>query len=73
MRINFAHFWERSTDGGRIELAVFAANAQNGTDAGRDDVLHDLTMMARRAGYRIDKSAWLTKSTGAEDFTGLQT
>jgi hypothetical protein len=72
MRINFAHFWEPSTNGGRLELAVFEANAQNGTDYGRDEVLSDLTVRARLAGYEIDKSALAYQEHGRIRFYGDQ-
>lgn len=40
-----------------IDVAVFDANAVDNTDAGRAEVLADLTQRARRSGYRVEKSA----------------
>lgn len=57
MRIRFAHLRERSTSGGYINFAVFQANSNDGTDSGRAEVLHSLTMQARMQGLRIDQSA----------------
>lgn len=40
-----------------IDVAVFDANATDGTDDGRDEVLADLTYRARQLGLRVEKSA----------------
>lgn len=70
MRINFAHFYERATDGTRIECAVFEANARDGSNWGRDQVLHQLTRAARKAGLKIDQSALVYEQFGRLQFYG---
>lgn len=70
MRINFAHLRERSTTGGDINFIVFEANATSGTDSGRSEVLHDLTMRARRQGLRVDQSALAYSEHGRIRFYG---
>lgn len=60
MRIKFAHLRELSTSGVYVDFAVFDANAANGTDSDRADVLEDLTMRARLGMHlKIDASALL--------------
>ena len=70
MRINFAHLRERSTSGGDINFIVFEANATNGSDSGRAEVLQDLTMRARRQGLRVDQSALAYSEHGRIRFYG---
>ncbi len=70
MRIRFAHLRERSTTGGYIDFAVFQANSTDGTDSGRDDVLHNLTMQARRNGLKIDQSALAYVENGRMRYYG---
>lgn len=70
MRINFAHLRERSTSGGDINFIVFEANATNGSDSGRSQVLQDLTMRARRQGLRVDQSALAYTENGRIRFYG---
>lgn len=70
MRINFAHLRERSTNGGDINFIVFEANAANGSDCGRSEVLEDLTMRARRQGLRVDQSALAYRESGRIRFYG---
>jgi hypothetical protein len=70
MRINFAHLRERSTVGGWINFAVFAANSMSGTQTGKAAVLADLTLKARRAGYRIDQAALAFEENGRVQFFG---
>lgn len=64
MKINFAHIREHSTSGGWINFAVFEADSNNGTDSGRADVLHNLTMRARANRLQIDKSALVYTQNG---------
>lgn len=64
MRVNFAHLRERSTTGGWIDFAVFDANSTDRTDSGRAAVLRDLTVTARAAGYKVDKSALVYSENG---------
>lgn len=70
MRINFAHIRERSTTGGWIDFAVFEARSAQGTDTGNSAVLGDLTIKARRAGYKVDKSALAFRENGKLTFYG---
>jgi hypothetical protein len=70
MRIQFAHIRERSTTGGYIDFAVFQANANDGTDSGRADVLRDLTMQARMQGLTIDPSALAYNDHGRTRYYG---
>jgi hypothetical protein len=70
MRIQFAHIRERSTTGGYIDFAVFQANANDGTDSGRADVLHDLTTQARMQGLKIDQSALAYTEHGRTRYYG---
>jgi hypothetical protein len=64
MRINFAHLRERSTNGGFVDFAVFDANSTDGSDAGRANVLADLTMKARGMGLKVDVSALIYEDYG---------
>ncbi len=70
MKINFAHIRDRSTTGGWINFAVFAADSNDGSDSGRSDVLHNLTMRARANGLRVDKSALAYTQNGRTVFYG---
>ncbi len=70
MRINFAHVRERSTTGGPIDFAVFDARSTSATKAGDDAVLADLTIKARRAGYKIDQAALAYNEAGRLRFYG---
>jgi hypothetical protein len=70
MRIQFAHLRERSTTGGYIDFAVFQANATDGTDSGRDEVLYDLTRQARMQGLKIDQSALAYTEHGRTRYYG---
>ena len=70
MRINFAHLRERSTNGADINFIVFEANARNGSDSGRAEVLQDLTMRARRQGLRVDQSELAYSEHGRIRFYG---
>jgi hypothetical protein len=57
VKIEFAHLRERSTTGGWINFAVFAARSRSESRNGDAEVLGDLTARVRRAGYRVDQSA----------------
>ncbi len=70
MKINFAHIRDRSTNGGWINFAVFAANSNNGTDSGRAGVLRDLTIKTRANGLQVDKSALAYTQNGRTTFYG---
>jgi len=70
MRINFAHLRESSTNGGYIDFAVFEANATNGMDSGRAEVLRDLTVKARLQGLKVDQSALAYAEYGQIRFYG---
>jgi hypothetical protein len=70
MRINFAHLRESSTSGGYIDFAVFDANATNGMDSGRAEVLHDLTVKAQLQGLKVDQSALAYSEHGQLRFYG---
>ena len=70
MRINFAHLRERSTVGGWIDFAVFAANSTSRTQAGKAAILADLTLKTRRAGFRVDQSALAFEENGRVQFFG---
>jgi hypothetical protein len=52
MRVNFAHVKVQGFD-----VAVFDAKPMSRTDDARRQLLVDLTLRARRAGLKIDKSA----------------
>lgn len=54
MQIQFAHLRERSTSGGWINFAVFAAKSTNNDNPG---LLSRLTAKVRAAGYAVDQSA----------------
>ena len=70
MKINLAHLRERSTSGGWINFAVFDAESTSGTNAGNAAVLSNLTMRARRAGLKIDKSALAFVENGRPTYYG---
>ena len=70
MRINFAHLRERSTTGGFIDFAVFEARSTVGTAEANAAVLGRLTLKARRAGLKVDKSALAYREDGRVRFFG---
>jgi hypothetical protein len=70
VRINFAHLRERSTTGNPIDFAVFAARATSGTQQGKANVLAELTLKARNAGYKVDQSALAFEENGRNCFYG---
>jgi len=70
MRVKFAHLRQPSTSGGDINFAVFDANATNNSDAGRSEVLANLTMKARLSGLRVDQSALAYSDSGRIRFYG---
>ena len=58
MTIKFAHLRELSTTGVYVDFAVFHANATNGSDIERAEILEDLTTRARLGmRLKIDASA----------------
>lgn len=40
-----------------VDCAIFEANSKDNSDAGRDEVLAELTLAARAEGLRVDKAA----------------
>lgn len=70
MRINFAHFYEHSTSGGRVDLAVFEARPRSGLDSDNADLLFSLTAQARSAGHKIDQSALAYEEQGQIRYYG---
>lgn len=72
MRINFAHIRERSTTGGWIDFAVFGARSASRSQSSDSEVLADLTIRARRAGYKIDQSALAYEENGGLSFYGTK-
>lgn len=65
MRIQFAHL---NIQG--IDVAVFDAKPTIGTDAARRELLSSLTLRARRAGLKVDKSALAYAEAGLVQFFG---
>ncbi len=57
MRVNFAHFRERTSSGHWISLAVFDAKANSGSDDDNARLLKYLTAKATATGLTIDQSA----------------
>lgn len=70
MRINYAHLQERASNGGIIDFVVFEANANNGLDSGRAEVLNNLTERTRLRGLKIDQSALAFYENGRNRFYG---
>lgn len=64
MRINLAHLRDRSTNGGDVNFAVFDANASNGTDHGRAQLLATLTTKARQSGLNVEIAALIYQEHG---------
>ncbi|MCX4239492.1 hypothetical protein [Paraliomyxa miuraensis] len=54
----------------RINFAVFAADAPSRRDVDRGELLHDLTVQARREGLRVDKSALVFSEGGRRNYYG---
>lgn len=67
MKIDLAHLREKSTSGGWINFAIFAAKPTSGNDA---EVLASLTRKARMSGLKIDQSALAFKQGGQTRFYG---
>ena len=64
MRIKLAHLRDRSTSGGDVNFAIFDANASNGTDHGRAQLLAALTTKARQSGLRVEIAALVYQEHG---------
>lgn len=67
MQIKFAHLRERSTSGGWIDFAIFNAKSTSGNNA---ELLAELTMQVRDAGYKVDQSALVFKNGSRIQFYG---
>jgi hypothetical protein len=65
MRIELAHL---QTQG--ISFAVFAADANNRTNSGRQQLLGQLVARARRNNLRVDKAALIYQEGGLTRFFG---
>lgn len=65
MKVNVAHLREQG-----IDFAVFDADAPDCTQTGRQRLLGQLTMAARKAGLKVDKSALAFRSGEAIQFFG---
>ena len=65
MRIEMAHL---RTQG--IDFAVFAADANDHTNAGRQQLLGQLVAQARRNNLRVDKAALAFDEAGRTKFFG---
>lgn len=53
-----------------ISFAVFAADVPSRRDVDRGELLHDLTLQARREGFRVDKSALAFSEGGRRTYYG---
>jgi hypothetical protein len=73
MQINLAHILERATDGTPINVAVFDARSNSGTQSDNSRLLTQLTMKARGAGLKIDQAALAFAESGRIKFFGTQT
>ncbi|MBD2246544.1 hypothetical protein [Nostoc sp. FACHB-888] len=65
MQVELAHL---RTQG--IDFAVFNANTRTDSDTARANLLRDLTVAARAAGLKIDKSALAFVRAGKTQFYG---
>ena len=65
MRIEMAHLQDQ-----RIDFAVFAADAANHTDTGRQALLTELVAKARGNRLRVDKAALAYQEAGCTRFFG---
>ena len=67
MKIDLAHLREKSTSGGWLSIAVFAAKSNSGNNSA---LLSQLVAKARAAGLRVDKAALTFKQNGRTQFYG---
>lgn len=65
MKISFAHLQDQG-----ISFAVFDANAADGTDRSRANLLVQLTAAARASGLKVEKSALAYAEFGQLKFYG---
>jgi len=65
MRIDVAHLQAQG-----INFAVFAADASDGTNQGRQKLLGQLMAKARRNNLRVDKAALAFQQSGRTTFFG---
>ncbi len=65
MRIDMAHLRVQG-----ISFAVFAAEANNRTNTGRQELLGQLIAKARRNNMRVDKAALAFQESGRTTFFG---
>lgn len=65
MKIRMAHLQEQG-----INFAIFDADAKNRTEAGRAELLADLTRRAQIEGLRVEKSALVFEEHGTIRFYG---
>ena len=72
MRINVAHIQVRAVSGIMVNVAVFDANASNGTDSGRKQLLAQLTAQAGRQ-LRIEQAALAYAEHGRIQYFGTPT
>lgn len=72
MQIKFAHLRQPSTNGGWIDFAVFDARSNTGGDSDNSHALHELTLKARMAGYKVDQSALAFTEHGRFKFFGTR-
>jgi hypothetical protein len=73
MSTNMAHIAVRVTTGRQVSVAVFEANAANGTDLGRQRLLDQLTTAASRAGLKVEQAALAYSEHGRVRFFGTRT
>jgi len=73
MQINLAHILERATDGTPINVAVFDARSNSGTQSDNSRLLTQLTIKARGAGLKVDQAALAFVESGRIKFFGTQT
>jgi hypothetical protein len=65
MRIDMAHLQDQG-----INFAIFAADAANHTDTGREELLAQLVAKARGNSLRVDKAALAYQEAGRTRFFG---
>jgi hypothetical protein len=70
MQINLAHILERSTNGTPINVAVFDARSNSGSQTDNSRLLAQLTMKARGAGLKVDQAALAFPEHGRIKFFG---
>jgi len=73
MQINLAHILERATDGTPVNVAVFDARSNSGSQTDNSRLLAQLAMKARGAGLRVDQAALAFTESGRIKFFGTKT